>query len=243
MRYRKAVATLELVMALPILLTLMVGLIWLGFSVIGQAEVNVEARDKAWQKRFDRWQGTKFDFTSRQLAEENAETDIVVSPVLDQLPGPSSNQSLDSSTWDHRSIEFKDVPNFRLAGEVVLAAKTQGIRTSLRDIKETFASAQELGRLGLGEMLREIASELTNPFSQLESGANSGQQRLDLDEALAKAERTEKLREIADRIRKINDGLGIQSDEDDEVGELSRWLEKQKIKRLKIEQKLLKDSQ
>src|SRR6476620_9827420 len=50
---RRAMATLEFVMALPVLLLLMVGITWLGFSVISRSEALIEARDKAWKKRFD----------------------------------------------------------------------------------------------------------------------------------------------------------------------------------------------
>ena len=40
-------------MALPFLLLLMVGITWLAYSVIGQSQVLIKAREKTWQQRFD----------------------------------------------------------------------------------------------------------------------------------------------------------------------------------------------
>src|SRR5205085_1404108 len=50
---RAGIATLEFAMALPFLLLLMVGITWLGFSVVTRTEVLVEARTKVWKQRFD----------------------------------------------------------------------------------------------------------------------------------------------------------------------------------------------
>ena len=46
---RRGVATLEFVMAMPTLFLMMVGIVWLGYSNIYQAEVAIKAKNDAWR--------------------------------------------------------------------------------------------------------------------------------------------------------------------------------------------------
>ncbi len=117
---RRGIATLEFAISLPVLLTLMVGMTWLGFSVISQTEVNIEARQKAWKRRFEDAAKKPLVFTATPLYDKNAdyiieraEKKVAVSPMFDTLPGANgahtnfSRQLGSSGHADERAAEHE----------------------------------------------------------------------------------------------------------------------------------------
>src|SRR5215210_3487076 len=91
---RRGIATLEFVMALPVLLLLMVAITWLGFSVIGQTDVLITSRNKAWKRRFEDASKKPLVFSATPFYDEDADyvtersaKQVHVSPVFDHLPG------------------------------------------------------------------------------------------------------------------------------------------------------------
>jgi len=117
-------ATLEFVMALPVLLLLMVGMTWLGFSVIGQTEVLVEARNKAWKRRFEDASRKPLYFPLLQglypekadYVTERSTKRIRISPLFDPLPGPEASHAILAGSWDHTAMKFDAPPDLKLMG-------------------------------------------------------------------------------------------------------------------------------
>jgi hypothetical protein len=119
---RSAMAPLEFVMALPVLLLLMVAITWLGFSVIGQTEVLVKARNKAWQRRFENASkkplyfpilkglyDEKSDYVFEQVKQR-----VDVSPIFSRVPGPEGGHMILAGSWDHRAMSFAEPPDLKL---------------------------------------------------------------------------------------------------------------------------------
>jgi hypothetical protein len=235
---RRGLATLELVMALPVMLTLVVALVWLGFSIVGQAEVNVEARDAAWQKRFDRWGQSPFDFVARQRVEESEQQTVDVTPLLSGLPGPKNQHAVETSTWGHRSNQFEKLPNLALYADVASAAKTAGMKSSFRDLKSAFVTLENAGDQIHANISQQILEGLSTPTAALESLSVSSEQRLELDKQLGAAKIKDALVSIKREIRELENQIDNLKDDD----ELGRWIRKRALERFEIQQKLLESN-
>lgn len=237
MNRRRAIATLELAMALPIVLTLTVALVWLGYSVIGQAEMAAEARRLAWSERFGTWASRKFDFNEENIVQRDASTTVEVTPILKSENGPQSQSMVESATWGHRDVTFAPMPNFRLSGEMVLAAKTVGIQAEVEDLQSLVTQLQSLGSTALSETMQEIATGLLNPGDQLDGASESAQQRVEIDEQLERARLQGEIRELDEQIDQV--GRELRSSE--ELSEELEWLLEKKRERLKLQLKLARD--
>ena len=94
-------ATLEFAMAMPFILLLMIGITWLAFSVIGQAQVLVQARNDAWRERFKNLSDKPLIFPSglgdvrnplysekKDYVSKTVSKKVNVSQVFDGWPAP-----------------------------------------------------------------------------------------------------------------------------------------------------------
>jgi hypothetical protein len=141
---RRGLATLEFAMALPVLLLLVVGITWLGFSVIGQTEVLVESRNNAWEKRFEDASKrplifplnipTDFagetDYTYSEdddFVTEKATKEIKVSPVFDWLSDPESSHTILAGSWDHEAMKLDEPPDLKLITIAAITGTLGGI--------------------------------------------------------------------------------------------------------------------
>ena len=126
---RRGIATLEFAMALPVLLLLMVAITWLGFSVIGQSEVLVEARNAAWKRRFENLSDKPLVFPLKvtipgmpqysqasDFVTETASKKVDVSPIFKLAPGPKAGHTVLAGSWDWRAMPLTNPPNWDLLG-------------------------------------------------------------------------------------------------------------------------------
>ncbi len=157
---RRGIATLEFAMALPILLLLMVAITWLGFSVIGQSEVLIQARNQAWKKRFDNSADQPLHFPilpgyarDKDFVTETASKTIDVSPVFKVFPGPQASFTVLAGSWDYRAMKLDKPPDLKL---MAIA-----------------------GAIGTGGNLLDWMSELTNPLGALKKLGSSLQSEAD----------------------------------------------------------------
>ena len=225
------IATLELVLSLPVMLALMVALVWLGFSVIYQAQVNTLARHDAWGQRFEPWSGTSFNFNeSDSQAEGRASKQVRVTPLFAQVAGPEAKSLVEKGPWDHRSVRFDAFPNLDLVADMVLVAKTTQLTEQIDDLQQALDGLQRLGAAALQEALRDITSELTNPTERLKSGSEAGERRVELDRELDENKAESRLREL----RGEQAAIEAELDEAEEESELS-WLLEQQLERIEIE--------
>jgi hypothetical protein len=173
---RRAVATLEFVMAIPLLATLMVMLVWLGFSVVGQAAVTVSARSKAWDKRFTKSPGTVLLFLKDDFISESATQRVDVSPIVAHLPPPKSKHDVMVSTWDALSIPMDSAPHWKLYATVALNAKTAGLQNAYTDGKNLVDDLSGVAQGIVSSMLNDMTS-LDNLGDSATSETNAEEQR------------------------------------------------------------------
>ncbi len=240
MHRRRAVATLELVLALPIILVMLVALIWLGFSVVGQTEVTVQARHQAWSQRFEPWNQTPFTFSTDQSVTGSADASVKVSPLPDGFGNPQSSHVVAQANWDHRSAEFRSLPNWRLYAEVGIAAKREGLLALYEDAQAVMESLESIGSVALTDALRQAASQLINPGGQLENDGDNRERRLELDRDLEKQKRRGKIRDLQSAIdaqQRTIDRLKASDNEDDKD---RLWLAEKTLERMKISLELVK---
>lgn len=118
----RGVATLEFVMALPLLFVLMLCVMYVGFWGIGQTEVQVESRNKAWQRRFENAADKPLVFPilkglyneNADYVTEKANRRIRLSPALAGFPQPEASHTVLAGSWDHTAMGFKEPPHLKL---------------------------------------------------------------------------------------------------------------------------------
>lgn len=238
-RQRNAIATLELVLSLPIILTLVVALVWLGFSVIGQAEVTVEARHAAWQRRFEPWTQTPLAFSEHQEVSEDATMSVDVSPLFDDFTDPESSHTVEQANFDHRSVDVEPLPNWQLYVDVASAAKREGILSQYEDAKAKFENLEAFGSNALSQTLQEIAAGLVNPGDLFGGEANAREDRLELDRDLEEEKRKGRIRNLDAEIRRTESAIEELEASEEPEDEDRLWLLEQKLIRLKIERDIV----
>src|SRR4051812_35847546 len=168
--HRRGIATLEFAMALPILLLLMVSITWLGFSVIGQAEVLVKARNATWKKRFDDNAKRPLMFPSgfnvlknpfysqaEDYVSETAKQKVDVSPVFRLIPGPEASHTILAGSWDHRAMPFDKPPEWKLLATAAGSGKGGTIQTWLTQLNDPLGRLKDIG----ANILAENAKRMT----------------------------------------------------------------------------------
>ena len=172
---RRGVATLEFVMALPLLFVLMICILWEGFWLIGQAEVLVTARNDAWKKRFNNAADSPLIFpvletvslydANKDYVTEKATTKVDITPAFNAIPGPESSHTILAGSWDYEAMRMNKPPDFGLMGKAAI-----------------------LG--GLGSVL-DLAASASDPLGLVEkfAGARTESQRIS-DATKAEAEQS-----------------------------------------------------
>lgn len=130
---RSGVATLEFVMALPLLFVLMICILWEGFWLIGQAEVLITARNDAWKKRFSNAADAPLMFpvlddpvslglynANKDYVTEKASTKVDITPAFNRIPGPESSHTILAGSWDFEAMRMDKPPDFVLMGKAAI---------------------------------------------------------------------------------------------------------------------------
>jgi uncharacterized membrane protein YgcG len=161
----RGMATLEFVMALPFLLLLIVAITWLGFTVIAQTEVMIEARNKAWEQRFKNAADNPLSFPILPehdlplLPKYNADADYItekvgktvnISPMFKGVASPNGSHTILAGSWDYEAMPFTTPPDFKLMAKAALfgtfsnvldlvssADDPLGLLGKLKDVKRT----------------------------------------------------------------------------------------------------------
>ncbi len=210
-RSKRGVATLELVMCMPIILALMVALVWLGSSVVGQSQVAIEARRDAWQRRFEAGSSKALDFLADDFTTATATTEVKVGNLVDDASPPESSHDVAVNVWDHATIRMNESPNWELYLTAAINAKTAGLQVAYSDARNQISQLQgQAGQAVVGEIQNAIREELESPLSQLknifgnlnastESQADQQRQKFDRD---IQAKRRE-IEQVESRIREL----------------------------------------
>ncbi len=241
MRARRGIATLELVMCMPVLLLLMIGIVWLGLSVIGQASVIVEARHKAWEKRFDEGTQKPLRFLSDDFAEENATTNVNMGPLFNDVSSPKSSHDVAIDTWDHGSLEMNNVPNWELYVTAAVNAKTGGLQVQYEDARGKLRSLQQIAsRQIVEEMANVIREALEDPLGVFKGQAGDSERSANDESEREKRKLKRRIDQLEDEIEKTEEHVRDMKDElKDAEGDAKKSLESRievgenKVKRLK----------
>jgi hypothetical protein len=132
---RSGVATLEFVMALPLLFVLMICIMWEGFWLIGQAEVIIQARNDTWKERFKNLAHNPLSFPilpehdlpvlpkynkTADYAKKEASMKVKISPAFDRIPGPRASHTILAGSWDSEAMPLDTPPDLKLMGKAAL---------------------------------------------------------------------------------------------------------------------------
>ena len=227
-RYRKGVATLEFALCLPILLAIVVGVIWLGTSVIAQTEVTIEARHKAWSKR-DASAGTALLFLRDDIASDQASKTVEVSPVFDDGESPESKHDVMQAAWDHRQMPLKSAPSWKEFAKAAANAKTGGLQVGYVDATNKFTRFKsDAGNVweNLGaKLIEELTGLGDQAKSLLKNGEDAGESKKQQARQKIRSEldaRRQELREAKQKLREL----------DAEASETLKKVLKNRVKRL-----------
>ena len=221
---KPGIATLELVMCMPVLLVMMVGIVWLGFSVVGQSQVAIEARNAAWKKRFDDNSQPLNFIAEDYYVTEDATTEISVSPLLDDVAPPESSHDVANGTWDHDNVDLNRAPSWQLYLTAALNAQTAGLQVVYTDLRNTVTEMQNLGRQLVVQQIQNLIKEfLDDPLAQFKGGADNAK-----DESERRAEREK--RKITQEIESTRAEIDQVEDRIDELTKQKRDAEDDEIK-------------
>lgn len=237
---RRGIATLELVLALPLILGLVVGLVWLGYCVIGGTRVLSQVRHDVWKNRFEKPVGQPFIFSRNNRIDAEVSEEISVTPILRSEEGARAKLATEGGNWDHRSIQFTSSPNLKIATELMLAAKLNGVIAQFEDLKASIADLQRIGHQGLAQVLQDIATEITSPSNTLQSSESGIQRQAEIERDLDRASVKLLLSKLEAERKRLKDSIADSEpsdsgeDEDGPSNEL-HWLEERTLQRIDIE--------
>ena len=234
---RTGTATLELVLSMPILLALMVGVIWLGSSVIAQTEVTITARHKTWKKRDD-VQGTALLFLKDNVIRDEATQDVSVSPLFDDTEPPESEHNIMAAAWDSEALPLNQAPHWKEYAKAAANAKTAGLQTGYVNAQNQFTNFKNDSRkiwsqIGAA-MIRQLANLGDSANDQLEGGENSGS---DEKEAL----RNRLQRQLESKKNQLKQAREDRKNLAEDASDALRDTIKNRIRRLQSEIKDLED--
>lgn len=210
---RRGVATLEFVIAMPTLFLLMVGIVWLGYSNIYQAEVAIEARNDAWRLRYENPDANPLIFPTLPIYDHaenhrvaSSSKRVDVSPVFSGTTQPSSEYSTLSGAWDHRSMPMDDLPDWKLFGKSLLNSKTG-------NLQEAFGNLQNFQDLAKSLASNLIKQALGSAFvfqlsDNIKQSQTTQSQVFNAEKQQAIAATRQKLKEVDAGLQPIYQKLG-----------------------------------
>lgn len=241
---RRGIATLEFAMALPVLLLLMVGITWLGFSVIGQTQVLVTARNKAWKQRFDDKAKRPLMFpsglsvaknpfysTEADYVTEKATQKVQVSPIFNGVPGPEASHTILAGSWDHRAMPFDKPPEWKLMATAAASGKGGSVQTWLTNLSDPLGRLKDIGANILAENARRMTEiDTNNAASDTGSAsANQAKEQNERDREAEKRKYEEKIRKLGGFVNPLNNQVqaapgGLLDETEDEIARLQAEL-------------------
>ncbi len=236
-------------MCMPILLAIIVAMVWLGFSVVGQSEVTVEARHQAWKRRFDGEQGTVLDFLSDDFATEEANKQVQISPLVDDLTPPASSHDVAVGTWDYTNLEMNAPPSWEHYLVAAANAKTGGLQVAYSDARNELQQLQGSAETAMYQAIQNtIAEFLEDPLTNLTNAAEIFKRESTNKVEQEKAALDAEIRSISDEIlaveRSIRDltrrkGEAKDAEEEESI-DFRIAVNRNKIKRLQADRESLR---
>ena len=205
---RRGVATLEFVMAMPTLFLMMVGIVWLGYSNIYQAEVAIKAKNDAWQLRRENPDSNPLIFPTLPVYDHaenhrvaSASKRVDVSPVFSGTTQPNSEYSTLSGAWDHRSMPMDDLPDWKLFGKSLLNSKTGNLQEAFGKLQ----NFQDLAKSLASDLIKQaLGSAFVFQLSDnIERNQETESQSINVEKQQAIAATRQRLEEVDAELRPI----------------------------------------
>lgn len=225
-RRARGIATLEFVMALPVLLLLMVAITWLGYSVIGQAEVLVTARNNTWKQRFDDKAKRPLMFPSGISAAKNpfysTEADYVsvraskkvdVSPMFSRLPGPEAGHTILAGSWDHRAMPFDKPPEWKLLATAAASGKGGTLQTWTTMLNDPLGRLKDIGANILAENAKRMTEIDDNNSASGSNSSGGGTSKADEAKQQNERDREAEKRKYQERLQKLGGAVNPFNDQ------------------------------
>ncbi len=227
---RQGTATLELVLSLPLLLVLVVAIVWLGSSVIGQSQVIIRARHQAWSGRTQA-SGQALLFLKDDIVSDQAADSVDIGPLFEGTPGPEASHDVLALAWDHQQLPLDRAPNWKQYAIAAANAKTGSAQVAWTDAGNAYSKWRgEAGNVwntlgaALIRQLTGLGDAATSGFSEAErTGTDRTAERQRISRRIATAQ-TE-LRETRRQLREL----------DDDASDALKKVLRNKIKRLEAE--------
>lgn len=234
---RRGSATLEFVLSMPILLAIIVGIVWLGTSVIAQTEVTIKARHDSWVKR-DEPTGKALLFLKDDVVSEKAEKKVDVSPLFDDVESPESSHQVMVSAWDHEKLPLEKAPNWKQYALAAINAKSGSLQNRYVDGTNQFNQFKSEA----GNIWQSLAVGLIRELTGLGGAADSA---LGGGESTGAAEKERERSKIQRKLELKKESLRKARAElrnlDDDASDTLKKVLKNRIKRLKDDVDNLED--
>ena len=233
---RNGSATLELVLSMPILLALIVGIVWLGSSVIAQTEVTIEARYRTWSER-DQPTGKALLFLKDDIASEKATGKVKVSPIFDDAEPPESSHDVMIGSWDHEKLPLNKAPNWKQYAIAAINAKTGSLQTSYVDASNKLTRFKNIA----GNIWKSLGADLIRQLTNLGDSVSSLLKNGESAEQGEKAKEQAKInRQLEAKKQELQTAEQELKDLDDDASETLKSVLENRVKRLKAEVENLK---
>ena len=228
---RRGSATLELVMCMPILLALIVGIVWLGASVIAQTEVTIEARHKTWLQRTET-SSTALLFLQDDIASDSATQSVEISPLFDDAGDPQSSHHVMANAWDQKELPLDKAPNWKQYALAAANAKTGSVQVGYVDARNKLSQfknqASEIWKRLGADLIRQLTGFGDVAKSILKGGQSEESAEKSKEESRLKRELANKQQELSQARKELNE-LG------EDASEALRDVLKNRVKRLKAD--------
>lgn len=154
---RRGIATLEMVLVMPVFLLAALTLLWMGSVGINQVTASVDARYEAWQLRTDQ-SADPFEFQSASQGEVRVgiSRPITVSPLVDDWIIPRSEHVVFAGTWQSPHVDLNRSPNWEVQSRLIAKVPLQ----QFSGIKQGLGGFQD-ARVGL----RRLPAGVSEQFS------------------------------------------------------------------------------
>jgi hypothetical protein len=179
-------APLEFVMALPFILLLMVGITWLAFSVLGKAQVLVQARNDAWRERFKNLADKPLIFPSglgdvrnplysekKDYVSKTVSKKVNVSQVFDDAPSPTGSVTVLAGSWDHNAMNLNSPPSLKLYGIAAVNSATKDLQTQLSQLDSMINNMEQFAASAIAQALTR-SNDSRDSGSSTESTGKAG---------------------------------------------------------------------
>ncbi|MEM9409534.1 MAG: TadE family protein [Planctomycetota bacterium] len=231
------VATLELVFCLPILFTLIIGVVWLGSSVIAQTEVTLEARHKTWSRR-DQSKGTALLFLKDDIVSDGATQTVEVSPLFDDADSPESSHDVMVAAWDFEQLPLDRSPNWKQYAIAAANAKTGTIQNRYVDATNQLTEFKSKA----GNIWKNLGATLIREISQFGESASSALEGGDRASEQNKSRlRSQFRRNLDTKKTELQGAKKARRNLDDDASAALKKVLKNRVARLKAEIKELQD--